>query len=456
MAPQQVYESMRSASVSDLDPSQPWEVRLRHIVATMRELSTQTDPEKMVETYGERMRGVIPTDRFVALSRRDLDSPWYRITRSSIWTEHPNPWTQRDRLPRFDRGLLGELLYSDEPHIIDEIDVPRDDPGFEYFDGMGSLIAIPHYDHGVARNMAIFMNARPRGYSRERLPEIVWFNNLFGRATHNLVLSSDLRRAYDQVDRELAVVADIQRSLLPRTLPDIPGVRLATSYETARRAGGDYYDFLPLPGGKWGILIADVSGHGTPAAVVMAIMHSLAHSLPGPVLAPSAMLNHLNRRLCEHYTLGTGAFVTAFYGVFDPASRELMYASAGHNPPRLRRLMGATCDAGSAIASTFSGATLFSLDRAQRLPLGVMPEETYEDRVEVMLPGDEAVFYTDGVTEARASDGEFFGVGRIDDVLLRESMSPQESLDRILGSVKGFTNGAPPADDRTLVVAQFS
>ena len=92
----------------------------------------------------------------------------------------------------------------------------------------------------------------------------MWLSNLFGRATSNLVLSEELQQANQALDREMKAVGDIQRSLLPARLPRIPTLDLATHYQPSQRAGGDYYDFFPLPSGKWGIFIADVSGHGTP------------------------------------------------------------------------------------------------------------------------------------------------------------------------------------------------
>ncbi len=107
-------------------------------------------------------------------------------------------------------------------------------------------------------------------------------SNLFGRATYQLVLMQRLQEAYEAADYEMKVVADIQRSLLPKKPPKIPTLSVAAYYHTSNRAGGDYYDFFPLPDGQWGILIADVSGHGTPAAVLMAVMHSLATHLPRP------------------------------------------------------------------------------------------------------------------------------------------------------------------------------
>src|SRR5438552_2810081 len=98
-----------------------WKDRLAIIVETMRDMSRQTDPQEMVRAYGRRVRLLYPADRFLALSRRDLDPPKYRITRSSMWKEEINPWKEKHRLPLLEGGLLGELLYGDQPRIIDEL-----------------------------------------------------------------------------------------------------------------------------------------------------------------------------------------------------------------------------------------------------------------------------------------------------------------------------------------------
>ena len=167
------------------------------------------------------------------------------------------------------------------------------------------------------------MRREPAAFSRDDFPEWVWLSNLFGRAAHNLVLSEQLQAAYDKLDQELRVVEEIQRTLLPGQLPRILSLDLAAYYQPSRRASGDYYDFFPLPDGKWGILIADVSGHGTPAAVLMAITHSLAHTYAGPPAPPGLLLDHINRNLAERYTARTGAFVTAFHAVYDPRTATL-------------------------------------------------------------------------------------------------------------------------------------
>jgi sigma-B regulation protein RsbU (phosphoserine phosphatase) len=418
-----------------------WQERLDLIVETMREMSRQTDPQEMSRAYGKRMQKLRPTDRMVSISRRGLKYPWYRITRCSLWKEDINPWKEVDRLPLLQGGLFAELLYGDEPRLFDDLTLPDDDPAAEYVAGMSSLLAIPMYDQGVALNMILAMRREPSAFPQEQFPEIVWLSNLFGRATHNLVLAEKLKAAYESVDSEMKVVADIQRSLLPKKMPDIPNLSLAAYYQTSHRAGGDYYDFFPLADGKWGLLIADVSGHGTPAAVLMAVTHSLAHSFPGPATPPGRMLEHVNRHLAARYTVESDTFVTAFYGIYDPAERTLTYSSAGHNPPRLKRCADGTLD---------------SLDGANSLPLGIAPEMTYSEQTYRFVPGDQMVLYTDGITEAHNEDGEMFGLSRLDQAIMDCAESASDLLESVLAALNKFTGSHAAHDDRTLLVAKIS
>jgi sigma-B regulation protein RsbU (phosphoserine phosphatase) len=421
------------------DAAQDWESRLAIVVETMREMSRQTDPQAMVRAYGRRVRTLMPSDGMVALSRRDLNPPQYRITRSSLWKEQVNPWKDKNRLPLFERGLLGELLYGDKPRIIQDLQVAENDPAAEYLQGQRALMALPLYDSGVALNMVVLLRGNSAGFDPEELPQAVWMGNLFGRATHNLVLAEEVQAAYDMVDRELRVVADMQRTLLPTRLPDIPTLDLAVHYQTAHRAGGDYYDFFALPDDRWGLFIADVSGHGTPAAVVMAIAHCIAHMHPGPPMPPSRMLTFLNEQLIERYTGNNGTFVTAFYSIYDPHHRRLTYASAGHPPPRLQR-----CGGGEPVA----------LDDAQHLPLGIRSHEPYEDRTRTLEARDRILFFTDGVTEAMDAAGEEFGIGRLDAALAGCHEDPQRAVETVLSAVHEFTAHRPNVDDQTLLLVK--
>jgi sigma-B regulation protein RsbU (phosphoserine phosphatase) len=418
-----------------------WQQRLAQIVELVREMSRQTDPQEMVRSYGERVRRLLPNDRRISLSRRDLAAPKYRITRSTTWSENINPWKEKDRLPLFEGGLLAKLIYGDEPQIIDNLDVPEDDPAAEYLAGHRSLMAIPMFDQGIALNMVVMLRKKPGAFPKEELPPMVWLSNLFGRATSNLVLSDELQRTYQALDRELKIVGEIQRSLLPARLPTIPTLDLATHYQSSQRAGGDYYDFFPLPAGKWGIFIADVSGHGTPAAVLMAVTHCIAHTHPGPAHPPAKVLEYLNHHLATKYTNQNENFITAFYGVYDPADRTLTYACAGHNPPRLKR-----CQDG----------TLLELNAVSGLPLGITSQGKYDECRQQLQPGDQIVFYTDGITEANNSEGKLFGTHRLDHVLENCSLQASALLKAVLHSVEEFANGHPADDDRTLIVARVS
>lgn len=415
--------------------------QLAFVVEAMREMSGQTDPQEMSRAYGQRVRALLPVDGSLSLSRRDLFAPSYRITRSSRWTEDINPWKQRHLLPLLRGGALGELIYGDEPVLFDDFRPDADDPAFDYLDGFRSVAAIPMYDKGEALNMVVLLRREPAAFDPAQFPQMVWMSNLYGRATHNLVLSEQLKEAYEQVDYELKVVADIQRALLPRHMPKIPGLSIAAHYQTSARAGGDYYDFFPIADGRWGLLIADVAGHGTPAAVIMAMTHALAHTFPGKHDRPGRMLEYLNRKLYELYTGHSGAFVTAFFALYDPAARELSYASAGHNPPRLKRC---------------ADGTLALLDVAGGLPLGLSRGYLYEDALVELVPGDQLVLYTDGITEAHDDANRQFGLARLDKALENCALGADTLLSSVLAELEAFTGGRPAHDDRTLLVLKVS
>jgi sigma-B regulation protein RsbU (phosphoserine phosphatase) len=264
-------------------------------------------------------------------------------------------------------------------------------------------------------------------------------SNLFGRATQTLILSQAVKEAYDAVDYELRSIAEIQKSLLPTTLPQVHGLDVAVHYQTAKRAGGDYYDFFPLPRGRLGVLIADASGHGAPAAVLMAMAHSIVHTRAEPAERPGELLTYLNANLSRQYTRQTGHFMTAFYAVFDPVHGSLSYASAGHNPPRLLR--------------SSDGARL-PLNRTQRLPLGIKPDEVYTEQSISLQAGDQVVFFTDGVIEAVNATGDVFGTRRIDWAFSSRPATAEQLIQAILRDLNTFTLGIPVADDRTLLVVK--
>ena len=205
-----------------------WQERLAYIVDAMREMSLQTEAQEMVRSYG--------SSGAQSAAGGSLAFVEPAGARGTLVPDHPVEHLDRgDRPLEAERpacrscngGLLADLIYGDEPRLIDDIAplLAADDPAIEYLSGFRSLMAVPHYDQGVALNMVITLQPESAAFDPETFPEWFWVSSLFGRVTHNLVLREELKDAYEIVERELKVVADIQRSLLPQVLPTIPDSR---------------------------------------------------------------------------------------------------------------------------------------------------------------------------------------------------------------------------------------
>ena len=249
-----------------------------------------------------------------------------------------------------------------------------------------------------------------------------------------------LARVLEELDRERQAVGEIQRSLLPASLPELPGFQMSPYYQPSEHASGDYYDVVPLIDDQWGFVMADVSGHGTPAAVIMTVLRTLIHAeLPNNRdKSAGEFLERVNRVMCETY-LRDSRFVTVWAAVLNPVSRRLTYASAGHNPPRLLR-----------------GGSVLSLDVVGGLPLGFDPGASYEDASITLEPEDLLVIYTDGITEAMREgiDGlELFGTEGLDRVLSEYSSDRAcDCTELVRKAIAAFTNDATPTDDRTMLI----
>jgi len=245
-----------------------------------------------------------------------------------------------------------------------------------------------------------------------------------------------LNHALNQIDKELQVVADIQRALLPQDLPQVTGMRFAAYYRPSSLSGGDYYDVLPLRDGQLGIVIADVSGHGTPAMVAMALTRLLSHTHARDCSTPGEFLGTINRKLFEH--LPTEQYVTMFYGILDPQTHVLRYSSAGQPAPLWWQA---------------AKKTVTALENCQGFPLKlVQPDVTYDNWSVELATGDRLVLYTDGVTDCVNPEYDMFGSERLtESLLLLSRTSTGHSLDRLVEAMDEFSEGSPQMDDVTLL-----
>jgi len=244
-----------------------------------------------------------------------------------------------------------------------------------------------------------------------------------------------LETAQAQLKAELEVARSLQLAILPSAFPTTPGCDAAARMIPATTMGGDFYDYIELPTGEVGLVIADVSGHGVPAAFFMAVARTNLREQAVHHIDPGECLAKTNDGLCAQNPMDL--FVTVFYCVLDPKTGALRYANGGHNPPYVRRAAG--------VVETLSGAG--------GLVLGAMPGAKYPTHTVQLLRGDRLVLYTDGVTEAFNPAEELYGAPRLaDEVHVHGGGTPAALVERICRSVTNFAGTAPQSDDITLTV----
>jgi len=258
-------------------------------------------------------------------------------------------------------------------------------------------------------------------------------------------MSSDLKRYMaelrrttaekERIEKELEIAHGIQESFLPESPPLIDGFDLAATNLPAKEVGGDFYDFIPVGSSKWGLVIADVSGKGVPAALFMALSRTLVRANVNDAVTASEAIRRSNEMITENDR--SNMFVTLFYCVLDPIKKSLTYVSAGHNPPIMLRS---------------GGDDIFML-HTKGIALGVIPDIGLEEKEITLDSGDVVVLYTDGVTEAVNEKEEQFGQERVISIVENfRSFSSSEILQHIKDGVINFSNGQPQFDDITLMV----
>lgn len=244
--------------------------------------------------------------------------------------------------------------------------------------------------------------------------------------------------AHKKITQELAEAGRVQNSFIPTRAPDVPGFEISGVLLPARETSGDFFDFIPLPEERLGIVIADVGDKGAGAALYMAMSRTLIRTYSMEAgHPPETVLSEVNRRILTDTP--RGIFLTLVFGILDPDEAAFTYVNAGHNPPFLIQ------NSGGEIA-------LHPLEKTGTL-VGIFEGNTWEEKSQQMEEGDTLVLYTDGITEAQNRSGEFFGVDRLINCLTNNHQRNTEALrNAILAEVQQFTGEAPRLDDITLVV----
>ena len=446
--------------------------RIAGLESMLRDVSAVKDPAKMLKAFGPWVGQRFPREAFISVSKRDLPVGKYKLTRVITNTKDPmkslrdenasDPWHQWMALPTYSGGLIGRIIQQDSPQIFTSVDFTQDpvlgDVLGEDAARVRAVSAIPSYDDGEALNWALSFHTRTDWSDLDTFVAGLLDVNLMGTATRNLVFRKQAESLNAQLMEQFEQVAKIQRQLLPDQNPKLEGLSLSTSYLTSNIAGGDYYDYVQGDDGRFGIVIADVSGHGPGAATVMAMLRTIL-SCYGDLRKRDDRLdaNAANiARYCNEKLVQSnlnGEFATAFFCIIDPSTGHLTWTRCGHNPPLLRRADGA----------------VEQIDSAATLPLGITNDLEFDTDSCTMHPGDTLILYTDGITEATAnrpahefsmhtdqrdSKAEQFGMQRLIDSLDTCTGNPECAIDHVHRALFKFTNRLDRDDDQTLVVIQ--
>ncbi len=280
------------------------------------------------------------------------------------------------------------------------------------------------------------------------------------RLTERMVADERLRR-------ELALASEVQKRLFPAREPDFAAAELAGFCQPARGVGGDYYDFFAFNTERLGIAIADVSGKGMSAALLMSTVQATLRSLSAINVKREAetdslasLVSMLNRLLCQ--STGRANYVTFFYAQFDALTRRLTYVNAGHNPPFVLRTHSGvptaetiTLPNGSAATPALRPATEDEFLKLESggMVIGMFEQSPYEQETIQMEVGDLLIAFTDGVTEALNTEGEEFGEERLQEILTTVATEPAGQVrDEIVQHVQSWSKGTPQHDDLTFIV----
>lgn len=252
-------------------------------------------------------------------------------------------------------------------------------------------------------------------------------------------LQHNLQQANRRMERELAMAAQVQASFMPKQLPQLQGWQFAATLVPAKLTSGDFYDLIRLPGGRVGILIADVVDKGVGAALFMAMSSTLLRTYAAEQPDhPAQVFAEVNRRLLE-YT-GINQFVTVFLGILDPRTGEMAYSNAGHCP--------------AALLSPRQEPPIRWLKNTGP-PLGIIEEASWQEERLKLAQGDTLVLYTDGITEAQDEAGEFYRLERLETQVQAQGHRQAEGMrDGLLGHVQAFIGSASQSDDIALIVVK--
>lgn len=329
------------------------------------------------------------------------------------------------------KGIIGFVIQTCECVVASDVRLdPRYVAGRE---GTLSEIAVPIVRNNQPIGALNLESNRLAAYSQGDIEVLLFFADAAAISIEKAMLHRQLLEN-QQIEMQLKMAQVIQSRLLPDKPPTLPGYDIAAICRPTYEIGGDYYDYIQLADNQWGFVVADVSGDGIPAAMIMAVFRALLRTHARAGLETADIAQTMNQLLPEF--TGGYDFVTAILGILTPGDGRFRYTNCGHNPPLLLQGDGR-------IQHLQSGGPLLSL----------FNNVHYEAGEVTLAPGDLLLLYTDGVVEAMTREGEEFGLGRLQEILIRAGAAPAATLiDEIVQATQLFSGSASYLDDYTLMI----
>jgi serine phosphatase RsbU (regulator of sigma subunit) len=401
-----------------------------------RKLVTIFDFETLKESVVDTLKKEMLVERMcICVSHQKKD----KVTKGGEYILFPDePSSPKPDV--FDKGdpLLLALMEKTRPTPFADFKMVEDiSPIFKRLAGMGIFLVVPLLSQkdlvgfiGLSRKITRFR------FSYEDI-------TLLGVLSNQMVVAMNNARLYQEslekqrLEEELSLARQIQLELLPKICPKTESFEFSAFIQPARQVGGDYYDFLPTDSGSIGIAIADASGKGIPAALLISLVHASLRTEVKNRLPPPVLISHINELIYSFTT--SEKFATMFYGELSPHERRFSYCNAGHNYPMVVHEDGEVefLDTGGLI-------------------LGAFPDATYEAGEVVLRKNDTLFFYSDGLTDNFNSNDEEFGEKRLLDLLVHNRFLGAEELkQKVIEEVMNFAGGVPLYDDFTIVVLKI-
>lgn len=417
-------------------PTQP-AAHLATLYEISQTINSTLDLDEVLELVMDQVIAVTGAERgFLMLRSRDEGREGemvFRVARGIDQQEIEQPSFQ------VSRSVVEGVAASGEPVLTANAaeDVRFSGTKSVVLKGLRSILCVPLRLKERTTGLVYVDNRLQAGiFGQEDLDLLVSFGNLAAIAIENARLYQ-VAVEKGRMEQELKLAREIQRSLLPAATPEISGYEIAADWRAAREVAGDFYDFIQLADSdQLGVLIADVSDKGAPAAIYMAVARSLIRGNAAGAACPLEAIERANRLIVADSR--AGMFVTAFYLVLSPGSGTVRYVNAGHNLPLLRRADG----------------EIVELEKGG-MALGWFEENPLVERQLTLESGDLLVLYTDGVTDACNREMTEFGKQRLWEVVAAgDGLSARSALEQITRAVSRFADGAAASDDITLVVVR--